>query len=117
MALKTEGLKIGQRAAKAILDLRAADGSDTPLQDFSYPQGTNPGEWRFTPDFPIPTPAFALAPGWGTSRRLSSATAPSSVRILPMPVTSKKYAADFNEIKSLGGDDVHDTERAHGGAD
>jgi hypothetical protein len=104
---KTEGLKIGQRAAKAILDLRAADGSDTPLQDFSYPQGTNPGEWRFTPDFPPPVPpAFALAPGWGN---VTPFVLRDSAQFRPDPpyaLTSKKYAADFNEIKSLGGDDV-----------
>jgi PAP2 superfamily len=100
---KTEGLTIGQRAAKAILDLRAADGSDTPLQDFSYPQGTNPGEWRFTPDFPFP---FAFAPGWGN---VTPFVLRDSAQFRPDPpyaLTSKKYAADFNEIKSLGGDGV-----------
>ena len=48
---KTKGLKVGQAAAAAIVAMRAADGSDTPLLDFAYPQGTNPGEYRFTPPF------------------------------------------------------------------
>ena len=43
----------------AILAARTADGSDTPLFDTAYPQGTRPGEWRFTPGND-----FAFAPGW-----------------------------------------------------
>ena len=40
---KTRGsLSVGSDAAAAILSLRAADGSDTPLLDFAYPQGTRP---------------------------------------------------------------------------
>ena len=77
------------------------------MQDFSYPQGTNPGEWRFTPDFPVPdTSPFALAPGWGN---VTPFVLRDSAQFRPDPpyaLTSKKYAADFNEIKSLGGDDV-----------
>jgi hypothetical protein len=56
---KTQGLSVGQAAATAILALRAHDGSDTLLIDTGYPQGTQPGQWRFTPGFP-----FAFAPGW-----------------------------------------------------
>ena len=54
---KTRGLDLGRAAAAAILGLRAADGSDTPLIDDTYPQSTTPGVWRFTPDRP-----FAFAP-------------------------------------------------------
>ena len=57
---KTQGTMIGHMAAVAVLNLRAADGADTPLLDFNYPEGTKPGEWRFTPGLP-----FAAAPGWG----------------------------------------------------
>ena len=42
-----------QAAAAAILALRADDGSDTPLLDFDYPQGTEPGEYRFTSRPPV----------------------------------------------------------------
>ena len=45
---KTRGVEVGQAAAAAILALRAADGSDTPLQDFLDPQGTGLGVYRFT---------------------------------------------------------------------
>ena len=98
---KSRGVAVGQAAAAAILALRAGDGSDTPLQDFNYPQGTAPGEYRFTPGVP-----FALLPGWGTVTpfvlRDSAQFRPGP----PYPVTSQQYAADFNEVKRLGGDGV-----------
>jgi hypothetical protein len=98
---KSQGLNIGQDAAAAVLALRADDGSDTPLADDAYPQGVNPGEWRFTPNVP-----FAFAPGWGT------VTAVRAPRRRPIPsgssyaITSNKYTAEFDEVKRLGGDDV-----------
>ena len=50
---KTAGVAVGQAAAAAIVALRAGDGSDTTTWlDFGYPQGTEPGAWRFTPDGP-----------------------------------------------------------------
>ena len=56
---KLDGIALGEAAASAILTLRADDGSDTPLFDFEYPQGTEPGVYRFTPGFD-----FVFAPGW-----------------------------------------------------
>jgi hypothetical protein len=96
---KTDGLTVGRAAAAAIIALRAADGSNQPLVDLAYPQGTQPGEYRFTPGFP-----FAFAPGWGNVTpfvlKHSSQFRPSP----PDKVSGKKFAADFNEIKALGGD-------------
>ena len=98
---KTRGVELGQAAAAAIVLARAADGSDTPLVDADYPQGTEPGEYRFTPGTP-----FAFAPGWADVTPFvlddSSQFRPGP----PDPVTGRKYAADLNEIKRLGGDDV-----------
>lgn len=98
---KARGIEVGQAAAVAILALRAADGSDTPLVVNDFPQGTAPGEYRFTPGT-----AFAFAPGWGGVTPFvlddSSQFRPGP----PYPVTSRKYAADLNEIKALGGDGV-----------
>ncbi len=68
--------------------------------DPDYPQGTKPGEYRFTPGFP-----FAGAPGWG---QVTPFVLKDSAQFRPGPpydVTSKKYTADFNEIKSLGAKD------------
>jgi hypothetical protein len=100
---KREGVAVGRSAAAAIIALRADDGSDQNLTDFDYPQGTEPGEWRFTPDFPFP---FAFAPGWGNVtpfvlRRSSQFRPPP-----PYQLKSAKYAADYNEVMMLGGDDI-----------
>jgi hypothetical protein len=98
---KARGVAVGQATAAAILGLRAADGSGTPLLVPGYPEGTLPGEWRFTPDRP-----FAFAPGWSGVRpfvlRDSSQYRPGP----PDAVTGKRYAADLNEVKALGGDGV-----------
>jgi PAP2 superfamily len=99
--VKSRGIEVGAAAAATILDLRAVDGSDTPLFDTAYPQGTQPGEYRFTPGFD-----FAFAPGWAdvtpfVLRDSSQFRAPP-----PYEVTSRKYTKDFNEVKRLGGDDI-----------
>ena len=98
---KARGIEVGQAAAAAILALRAADGSDTPLVVDNFPQGTAPGEYRFTPGTP-----FAFAPGWGG---VTPFVLDHSSQFRPGPpyaVTGRKYAADLNEIKALGGDGV-----------
>ena len=98
---KTRGIEVGKAAAAAILALRSADGADTPLIVTDYPEGTNPGEYRFTPDTP-----FVFAPGWGNVTpfvlRDSSQFRPGP----PYAVTSRKYTADFVEVKRLGGDGI-----------
>lgn len=100
-AAKAAGVLLGQASAATILAVRAADGSDAPLLDFAFPQGTEPGEWRFNPILP-----FAFAPGWGDVTpfvlRHASQFRPSP----PYKVGSHKYTADFNEVKAVGGDGV-----------
>jgi hypothetical protein len=95
---KTQGVLIGQAAAAAILDLRAGDKADTlPFLDFGYDPGSDPGDFQFIPGLP-----FAAATFWG---KVTPFVLNSSSRYrpkAPYAVTSKKYAADFNEVKSLG---------------
>ena len=98
---KTQGIDVGHAAATAILALRSNDGSDTLLIDTAYPEGTVPGEWRFTPGFP-----FAFAPGWAEVTPFVLKDADQYRPGPPYKLTSKKYAADVNEVKSLGGDGV-----------
>jgi hypothetical protein len=96
---KAQGILIGQAAAAAILVLRAADGADTPpFLDFTYVPGPNPGDFQFIPGYP----PFAAFPNWGN---VTPFVLNSSSQYRPKAayaVTSKKYAADFNEVKSLG---------------
>jgi hypothetical protein len=99
---KTNGVAVGQAAAGAIIAQRVGDGSDAPWVDFNYPQGTEPGEWRFTPD----SPPLAFAPYWGSVTPFVLKRSSQFRSQAPYDVGSNKYAADYNEIKRLGGDDV-----------
>ena len=98
---KLDGIALGEAAASAILTLRADDGSDTPLFDSDYPQGTEPGEYRFTPGFD-----FVFAPGWADVTPFALQRSNQFRPAPPYRIASKKYADDFNEVKDLGGDDV-----------
>ncbi len=98
---KSQGLLVGQAAAAVILALRFDDGSDTLLADPAYPQGTNPGEYRFTSAF-----NFAFAPGWGN---VTPFVLKHGSQFRPKPpyrVRSHKYTADFYEVRYLGGDNI-----------
>jgi hypothetical protein len=94
---KTEGIQAGQQAAAAILALRAGDGSDAPFLDFNYVPGSNPGNFQFIPGFP-----FAAGTGWGDVTPFVLNFSSQYHAQPPYLLTSKKYAADFNEVKSLG---------------
>ncbi len=99
---KAAGIAVGQAAADAILALRASDGYDTPTVDPAYQEGIAPGEYRYTPPN-----NFAFAPHLGED--LTPFALKDSSQFRPGPpyrLTSKKYAADVNEIQRLGGDDV-----------
>jgi hypothetical protein len=101
------GLDLGQRAAAALLALRRSDGSDTPLVVPDYPQGDEPGEWRFTPEMP-----FAFAPGWGDVDPFGLLEPDQFRPQPPHPVGSRDYARDLRQVKRLGSDGVsHPTAR------
>ena len=98
---KAAGTAVGAAAAAAVLAARNGDGSNQPLVDPAFPQGTDPGEWRFTPGTP-----FAFGPGW---RDVDPFVLSSADQILPPPppaLESAQYTADFLEVKRLGGDGV-----------
>jgi hypothetical protein len=98
---KAQGLALGEAAGQAVLQLRADDGAVGPFLNFACPVNTNPGEYQCTPTAGTPLIAFEV---WENVTpfvlRDSSQFRPGP----PYKVTSKKYAADFNELKSLGGD-------------
>lgn len=98
---KTAGVDVGQAAAAAIVADRATDGSDTPLIVETYPQGTAPGAWRFTPDRP-----FAFGPLWGEVTPFALDDATQFRPKVPPALTSRQYTRDFLEVKRLGGDGV-----------
>jgi len=99
---KTSGVALGHAAAAAILALRSEDGFDTQTVDPNYQEGTEPGEYRYTPGTP-----FAFAPHLG--EELTPFVLKDGSQFRPGPpysLTSRKYAADVNEVQRLGGDGV-----------
>jgi hypothetical protein len=98
---KTKGVALGQAAAAVMLALRTGDGSDTTLFVTDYPQGTEPGQYRFTPG-----QTFAFAPGWGDVTPFALSSGLQFTPGPPDPVTSRRYAKDFNEVKRFGGDGI-----------
>ncbi|HSU36205.1 MAG TPA: vanadium-dependent haloperoxidase, partial [Propionibacteriaceae bacterium] len=98
---KVRGLRLGTAAAQAVLETRVGDGSDTPMMLENHPQGTKPGQWRFTPDRP-----FAFAPGWADVR-LFALKGTAGLRVEPpYRVGSAAYARDLAEVKAFGSDGV-----------
>jgi hypothetical protein len=92
---KAGGVTVGEAAATAMLTARADDGRLVP---FSFPVGSEPGEWR-----PV-LPAFANDPFARLARiRPFMTTTPSQFRSDgPNPITSPEYASEFAEVKALG---------------
>ena len=92
---KSEGVLIGRAAAAAIVALRAQDNAELPFIVDTYVPGLNPGDFQFIPGF---GPVVA-APYWGQVTpfvlRSSSQYRPQA----PYAVSSKRYAADFNEVR------------------
>jgi hypothetical protein len=98
---KALGIAVGHAAAAAILALRAADGAVGPFLNFSCPQGTKPGEYQCTPGTP-----FIAFEVW---ENVIPFVLNHSSQFRPGPpygVNTKKYTADFNEVKSLGGNGI-----------
>lgn len=103
---KAKGIALGHLSAQAILTKRANDGIASAM--YPIAEGTQPGEYRFTFPFngpPFNTPPFSglyAFPGWGNVKPFGLTGGSQFRPNPPYPVTSAEYAADFNEIKSLG---------------
>lgn len=98
---KEEGVAIGERAAREIIEKRSGDGSDAPLINPTFPQGTRPGQWRFTEGT-----AIAFGTSWGSVRPFGLRSA-TQIKVRPAHrLTTAAYARDYSEIKRLGGDGV-----------
>jgi hypothetical protein len=92
---KDGGVAVGEAAAKAMIDARSNDGR---FGAFRFAVGTEPGQWR-----PV-LPAFVNDPNaWLAFVQPFLIESPSQLRSRgPNPLTSRKYAREFDEVKSLG---------------
>jgi hypothetical protein len=91
-----DGARVGATAARAVIELRRHDGWERPQPSFLLPN--MPGYWQPVPPgnapatlahYPDVTP-FVI----GNARQFHMEP--------PPPLTSQRYADDFNEVKSLG---------------
>jgi len=98
---KTAGIAVGQDAANAIIALRANDGL---LAQGTYTlPAPGPGVWEPTALMPDGTLAPPVDPWMALLQPFLRAT-PELYRPVSAPdLTSIEYAADFNEIKDVGG--------------
>jgi hypothetical protein len=92
---KTGGIAVGAAAVAAMLAERTGDGR---FGSSTFPTGTEPGEWRLVP------PLNANSFHWIGAARPFTLRSPDQYRIgAPFALDSAEYAAEFNEVKSLGG--------------
>jgi hypothetical protein len=92
---KTRGVAVGEAAAAAMIASRTADGR---FGSFRFVEGFTPGVWR------IPLPGGTSDPNaWVKDVKPFLVKRASQFRSSgPYDLTSKKYARDFDEVKSLG---------------
>lgn len=90
------GVAVGQQAAYAILDLREADGSDTPPVGDYVPE-TGPGSYQPTPPF-----GFAFAPGWSSVTPFGLTHAAQFRSPAPPALDGSVYATAFDEVRTVG---------------
>jgi hypothetical protein len=95
---KNAGIRIGAAAAAKMLSVRANDGRFVPFQ---FTAGTGVGQWR--PELP----AFVSDPfAWVSNVKPFAMRRPSQFRTSgPPAITSARYTAEYNEVKSLGASD------------
>ena len=109
-AAKTKGIALGHAAAQAILEKRTNDGTQNIA--YTFPEGTGPGEYRWTPPFNIPgLPIYGTvdAVGWQhvtpfilTSGSQFRPGPPYGQSNVALAVQTQQYIADYKEIKHLG---------------
>ena len=92
---KKAGVDWGQKVASDIMMWRSTDGAAVPV---GYTPGTRPGDWQPTPPGFLP----ALLPQWGTVVPFGVPSVTLFRPPGPPALTSREWAADFNETKRLG---------------
>jgi hypothetical protein len=99
------GLAVGEKAAAAVIALRANDGAFPTVAPPPFTGGNQPGVWRPTPSYNTGTPAAfsPMAAPWLATVTPFAVKSTSQFRgKKPPELTSKEYAADYNEVKALG---------------
>jgi hypothetical protein len=93
---RVTGLRVGAEVARALLAIRADDGSTVAAPPFV--PGTNPGDYRPTPPN-LATPVFTT---WGQVTPFVLESGDQFRPGAPPALTSAAYASALNEVQSLG---------------
>jgi membrane-associated phospholipid phosphatase len=93
---RTNSIVIGLAAARALLEQRASDGSQLVI---TYFPSNQPGAWRRTPPFYRPPEL----PNWRCLKPFAMRRCDQFRPPPPPKLGQSQYAADFNEVKRLGG--------------
>ena len=116
-AAKTDGIATGEAAAAQMIALRVGDGSSPP--EFYLPASSDPGVWQTTPGC---SAAGGIAFQWQKITPFGIPSVGGSQAWLdqflpapPPPLTSSRYAKDYNEVKTVGG--LNSTQRPQDRAD
>ena len=94
--------------------------NDPPLSFATYPQGTEPGQYKSTMPYAAANPPVwpensAYAPDMGAFRPFGIETSDQFRARPPYSLDSPEYAADYDEVKRFGGNTS--TERTQEQAD
>jgi len=92
---ENDGVAFGQYVAAQILALRINDRSGNTV---SYTPGSVPGDWQPTPPGFLP----ALLPHWPNVAPFALSSGSQFRTDGPPALDSAEYAADFNQVKTLG---------------
>jgi hypothetical protein len=92
---KTDGITVGMAAAKAMIALRAADGS-SPLLAI-IPTSTAAGDYQLTTGCPA-----AMFVNWQNVTPFGIANASNFLLDPPPSLVSNRYAKDYLEVKTVG---------------
>jgi membrane-associated phospholipid phosphatase len=98
-----EARELGRAAAWTILEARKTDGSahvEPEVGQPGFPLTEAPGKWR--PD-PVSNIITALGGKWGTVKPFAIRNVPTFRPPPPPPLTEARYKKDFDEVKTLGG--------------
>ncbi len=93
---RESGLSVGLAVADRMVSMRSSDGSSTTIP---YIPSTDPGQWQRTPPFFRPPDL----PQWGQVTPFAMQSGAQFRPAGPPSLTSAQYAADLNQVKSLGG--------------
>ena len=103
---RVQGLQVGRKAASAVLEKAAKDGSDhtEPSLGSEFITSNEPGKWRQDPISQVPV---ALGAYWGHVKPFVLQSGSQFRAPTPPALNSPEYAAAYEEAKRLGGDGDH----------